>query len=257
MDLSYYSDGMTTSTDEALAIRLPAMLRALSHPARLSIFKMLTAEGELSCMELTRRTELAQSTISEHLKVLKDSGLVRQTGPGLRAQYGINRDAVVWMKHTIASLWEGPMPPIRVLFLCTGNSARSIIAEALLRDIGGDAFEVCSAGTEPKGLNPYTVRVLQQAGLPTTNLASKSLVVYEHQKFDYVITVCDRAAETCPVFPGDPERIHWSFTDPAAVEGEEVVRLAAFQETLRGMRKRIEMFSIVAMKQANTTGGRA
>jgi arsenate reductase len=140
------------------------------------------------------------------------------------------------------------MTPIRVLFLCTGNSARSIIAEALLKRSGGDAFEVHSAGTEPKGINPLTVRVLEQDGFDASGLRSKSMNEYLDQRFDYVITVCDRAAEVCPVFPGDPERIHWSFADPAAVEGTDVVKIAAFQATLREMRQRISLFMQVALK---------
>jgi len=140
--------------------------------------------------------------------------------------------------------------PIRVLFLCTGNSARSIIAEAVLRSAGKDAFEVHSAGTEPKGINPFTVKVLQQDGIDMDNFRSKSLNEYLEQRFDYVITVCDRAAERCPVFPGDPQRIHWSFPDPAAVEGTDVVKLAAFQTTLREMRQRISLFIQVALRTA-------
>jgi len=140
--------------------------------------------------------------------------------------------------------------PIRVLFLCTGNSARSIIAEAVLRSAGKDAFEVHSAGTEPKGINPFTVKVLQQDGIDMDSFRSKSLNEYLEQRFDYVITVCDRAAERCPVFPGDPQRIHWSFPDPAAVEGTDVVKLAAFQTTLREMRQRISLFIQVALRTA-------
>ena len=140
--------------------------------------------------------------------------------------------------------------PIRVLFLCTGNSARSIIAEALLRHRNDGAFEVFSAGTVPKGINPYTVKVLEQAGLSLEGLASKPVSQLERDTFDYVITVCDQAAEQCPVFPGDPDRIHWSFTDPAAVEGSDVERLAAFEATLREMRQRIDLFTVVAMREA-------
>jgi arsenate reductase len=136
--------------------------------------------------------------------------------------------------------------PIRVLFLCTGNSARSIIAEALLRHRNDGAFEVHSAGTHPKGVNPFTVKVLEQAGLSTDGLYSKAVGEFESQTFDYVITVCDQAAEQCPVFPNDPDRIHWSFTDPAAVDGSDVEKLAAFQATLREMRQRIDLFTVVA-----------
>jgi arsenate reductase len=140
------------------------------------------------------------------------------------------------------------MSQIRVLFLCTGNSARSIIAEALLRSLGGADFEVHSAGTHPKGVNLYTEKVLQQAGIEPAEFRSKSMDEYLDQKFDYVITVCDNAAEECPVFPGDPQRIHWSFTDPAAVEGTDVVKLATFQQTLREMRQRLEGFVPVARR---------
>lgn len=140
------------------------------------------------------------------------------------------------------------MSQIRVLFLCTGNSARSVIAEALLKSAGGVDFDVHSAGTQPKGINPFTVKVLEQAGLDPTMFHSKSMDQYVDQKFDYVITVCDNAAEECPVFPGDPQRIHWSFPDPAAVEGTDVVKLAAFQQTLREMRQRLDAFVPVARR---------
>jgi arsenate reductase len=140
------------------------------------------------------------------------------------------------------------MNQIRVLFLCTGNSARSIIAEALLRSMGGVDFDVYSAGTHPRGINPFTMKVLDQAGLNSPDFRSKSMDGYLGETFDYVITVCDDAAERCPVFPGDPERIHWSFVDPAAVEGTDVVKLAAFQATLREMRQRLESFVPVARR---------
>ena len=142
------------------------------------------------------------------------------------------------------------MSPIRVLFLCTGNSARSVIAEALLREEGRDAFEVFSAGTHPKGINPHTLKVLDQADLDIEGFRSKSVDEFIDQTFDYVITVCDSAAEECPVFPGDPHRIHWSFPDPAAFEGSETEKLAAFQEALRGMRRRITAFVPVARREA-------
>ena len=139
---------------------------------------------------------------------------------------------------------------IRVLFLCTGNSARSILAEALLNEIGGKDFEVYSAGTDPKGLNPYTEKVLAQEHIDASQFYSKGMNQFIGEQFDYVITVCDQAAERCPVFPGDPTRIHWSFPDPAAVEGDEAVKMAAFLETLRGLRRRLEPFVIVARDAA-------
>jgi arsenate reductase len=129
----------------------------------------------------------------------------------------------------------------RVLFLCTGNSARSLIAEALLRQLAPEVFDVTSAGTHPKGVNPYTLRVLREAGIDSAGLSSQGVERFTERQFDYVITVCDDAAEACPVFPGNAQRLHWSFPDPAAV-ADENERLAAFRRTLEGMRARIETF---------------
>jgi arsenate reductase len=145
------------------------------------------------------------------------------------------------------------MSKIRVLFLCTGNSARSIIGAALLRQTGGDAFEVLSAGTHPKGINPYTVRVLEPLGIDLSGERSKDVSEFEGQTFDYVITVCDAAAEECPVFPGAPERIHWSFVDPAAVEGTDQEKLAAFRRTVREMQARLATFVLVAKRKVEAT----
>lgn len=139
--------------------------------------------------------------------------------------------------------------PIQVLFVCTGNSARSILAEALLREQGGPAFEVHSAGTEPKGINPLTLRVLAEAGIPTGGLRSKSVGEYLGQSFDYVITVCDNARQVCPVFPGVHESIHWGYDDPAAVAGPEDVRLAAFRRTFTAMGTRINQFTTLVRRE--------
>ena len=121
--------------------------------------------------------------------------------------------------------------PIRVLFVCTGNSARSQIAEAVLGRLGGSDFEVFSAGTEPKGVNPYSIRVLAEVGIDWSRARSKSVEEFLGQPFDYVITVCDRARQSCPVFPGSHNTLHWGLEDPAEVEGTDAERLAAFQKT--------------------------
>jgi arsenate reductase len=104
----------------------------------------------------------------------------------------------------------------RVLILCTGNSARSQMAEGLLRHLAGDRFDVFSAGTHPTSLNPNAVSALAEFGIDISHNRSKSVDEFRNQSFDYVITVCDHARETCPVFPGTGERIHQSFPDPAA-----------------------------------------
>jgi len=116
----------------------------------------------------------------------------------------------------------------RVLILCTGNSARSQMAEGLLRHLAEDHFEVNSAGTHPSTLNPYAVLAMAEIGIDIRDQYSKSLDQFLQQEFDYVITVCDRAAESCPLFPGPAQRIHWSFPDPAAVEGDHQEKLATF-----------------------------
>ena len=138
--------------------------------------------------------------------------------------------------------------PIRVLFVCTGNSARSLMGEALLRQHGGSQFEVYSAGTEPKGINPLTERALDEAGIDHSWARSKSVNEYLGQSFDYVITVCDQARQACPVFPGVHETLHWGYEDPAAVEGSESQRLAAFRSTLTMMSGRIQSFITLALR---------
>jgi arsenate reductase len=129
-----------------------------------------------------------------------------------------------------------------VLFVCTHNSARSIMGEALLREKGGDAYEAHSAGTEPSEVRPLTLRVLEEAGIPTEGLRSKSVQEYMGRKFDYVITVCDSARQNCPVFPGQGDRFHWGYDDPSSVEGTEEERLAAFRRVFTAISQRIDLF---------------
>ena len=122
------------------------------------------------------------------------------------------------------------MEIIRVLFLCTGNSARSQMAEAILRNAAPDRFEVFSAGLEPKGIHPLTVRVMQEKGISLKGQTSKPLSTYMGKvNFDWLITVCDNADKNCPFFPGMGSRLHWPFEDPAASSGTEEEKLAKFR----------------------------
>jgi arsenate reductase len=130
----------------------------------------------------------------------------------------------------------------RVLFLCTGNSARSQMAEGLLRQLAGERFEVASAGTNPAGLNPLAVEAMRESGIDISQQRSKSLDLFLDQPFDYVITVCDRAKESCPIFPGAAATAHWSFDDPAVVAGAEAERLAVFRRVREEIRHRIRLF---------------
>jgi|KBSSwiStaDraftv2_1062776.scaffolds.fasta_scaffold54225_5 arsenate reductase len=119
-------------------------------------------------------------------------------------------------------------PKKRVLILCTGNSARSQMAEGILRSIAGDRFDVASAGVAPSRVRPEAVEAMRDIGVDISTHRSKSVDEFLEEPFDYVITVCDNAKESCPVFPGNAERIHWSFDDPAAYEGTDDEKLSEF-----------------------------
>jgi arsenate reductase len=143
--------------------------------------------------------------------------------------------------------------PIRVLFVCTGNSARSQLAEALLTQHGGAAFAAFSAGTVPKGVNPYTLRVLAEVGIDWSHARSKPVDEFLDQPFDYVITVCDRARQSCPIFPGEHNTLHWGLEDPAEVEGTDAEKLAAFQRTRREIMARLYPFIELALRARAAT----
>lgn len=142
--------------------------------------------------------------------------------------------------------------PVNVLFLCTGNSARSILAEALLDHLGRGRFKGYSAGSFPKGaVNPLSLDVLRKVGLPVEGLRSKSWDEFARPgapAMDLVITVCDQAAgETCPVWPGQPVTAHWGMPDPAAADGPYAQRLAAFERTLTGLEARIRLLTALPL----------
>jgi arsenate reductase len=130
----------------------------------------------------------------------------------------------------------------RVLILCTGNSARSQMAEGLLRHDGGDRFEVESAGVISSFVRPQAIKAMEEIGIDISNHHSKSVDEFLRQEFDYVITVCDNAKESCPVFPGNTERIHWSFDDPAEAQGDEDEILAVFRRVRDEIRERLRSF---------------
>jgi arsenate reductase len=130
----------------------------------------------------------------------------------------------------------------RVLILCTGNSARSQMAEGLLRHDAGDRFEVESAGTKPSQVRPEAIAVMKELGIDISGHRSKSVDEFAGEKFDYVLTVCDNARETCPIFPGHANRLHQNFADPAAVEGSEETRFGAFRRVRDELRAYLRNF---------------
>jgi len=143
-----------------------------------------------------------------------------------------------------------------VLFLCTGNSCRSQMAEGLLRHLAGDRFEVVSAGTRPVGLNPGAVEAMNEIGIDISHHRSKGIEEYLGQRFDYAITVCDRAKESCPTLPGAASMLHWGFDDPAAAEGSVEVRRAVFRRVRDEIEKRLEDFIAEQAQKQGDTGSR-
>ena len=140
------------------------------------------------------------------------------------------------------------MTRLNVLFLCTGNSARSIMAESILRKDGAERFRAFSAGSMPKGdVNPFALRVLESYGYPVDGLTSKSWEVYagpDAPRMDFVLTVCDNAAgEACPLWPGQPVTAHWGIEDPAAVDGSDIDRERAFVTAFRYLKNRISLLN--------------
>ncbi len=130
----------------------------------------------------------------------------------------------------------------RILVLCTGNSARSQMGEGLFRAEGGDSFAVFSAGTKPSSVRPEAIAVMKEIGIDISGQRSKSVDEFAGRSFDYVVTVCDNARDNCPVFPAGTARLHWSFEDPAAVEGNEDQRLAAFRRIRDQIHERVKAF---------------
>ena len=134
----------------------------------------------------------------------------------------------------------------RVIFVCTHNSARSQMAEGMLRAWGDDRFEAFSAGTEATGVRPEAITVMREIGIDIGGHASKTLEPFMGKAFNWLITVCDDAKEACPVIPGVVQQVHWSIEDPSDVEGNEDARLAAFRQARDDLRDRIHIFMLAA-----------
>jgi len=221
-------------------------LKSLADDTRLAIVRTL-ALTDLRAGEVAERVGGPQNTVSYHLKRLRSLGLVcdrRSTWDARDIYYSLDLQRLQALYLAAgASLHPsmGPVDdattnrtgdeaaqPLRILFLCTHNSARSQLAEAFARKLGGDSVEAYSAGSVVSELHPLTIKLLDEAGIGSAGLYSKTMDRFLRWEFDYIITTCDQANERCPVFPGDPKRIHWSLPDPKAVEDPEA-QLRAFE----------------------------
>lgn len=224
------------ATDAPMAADVLPFLKVLADESRLTIIRLL-ALTDLRAGELVARLQIPQNALSYHLKQLRAVGLLqdhRSSGDARDIYYRVNLDRL----HTLyqaagAALHPGFSrqeqrdstsrggwhdQPLRVLFLCTHNSARSQLAEGILRYLGGDQVVAYSAGSAPLTVHPYALRLLTELGLNAEEFHAKSLDGFLDQSFDYIITVCDRVRDRCPVFPDDPQHIHWSIPDPLTIE---------------------------------------
>jgi thioredoxin type arsenate reductase len=241
----------------------PDFLKLLAHELRWQLLKAL-ASSDFRVQELVQYLEQPQNLISYHLKQLRKQGIVqehRSLADGREIYYSLDLDQVKRLYQTsgealhpalqladagIAPRAKTVMRPIRVLFLCTHNSARSQMAEGILQKRGQDTVEAFSAGTEVTTVHPLAIQALGEINIDISKHRSKHLKEFLEGPFDYIITVCDLAREACPVFPGALNSIHWSLTDPASVEGSEEEKLKAFRETASNLYKRIGYFLLVS-----------
>lgn len=249
------------------------ILAALGHESRLSIFRLLVEAGKegVNAGVLSEQLSLPPATLSFHLAHLSRVGLIR----GQRESRFINYSAdyskmddlisfltnncchgVSCLPKTAAScgneIQQGEAPRadrvFNVLFLCTGNSARSILAEAILNHVGKGKFRAFSAGSHPAGeVNPFALDLLNEQDFPTRELRSKSwdeFAMPEAPALDFVFTVCDNAAgEVCPVWPGQPVTAHWGVEDPAAAKGNDEAKRHAITQAFRMLSRRIALFT--------------
>ena len=245
----------------------PRFLRLAGHPLRWRLLGEL-ARSDRRVGELCALAGRRQSLVSYHLRQLRDGGLVsmrRSAADGRDTYYVLDLPRCGELLSSAGmSLHPGLSPtpravrepaatPARVLFLCTGNSARSQIAEALAEQLSGGAVSAASAGSHPKPLHPNAVRVMRERGIDLAGRRSKHLGEFATQRFDYVITLCDRVREVCPEFPGGPALIHWSIPDPAREPGSDEETLPAFERTATELGTRVGLL-IEAIEQTTTTG---
>jgi protein-tyrosine-phosphatase len=242
------------------------LLKLLAHGIRWHLLTKLS-RGDYTVGELTSAIGQPDNLVSYHLAQLRRAGLVserRSDADGRDVYYTVDAERLRDRYLSVGAALHPSLVPVeapaavagkparspRVLFLCTGNSARSQMAEALLRELSKGIVEARSAGISPSSVDPDAARTLQEIGLDVSGLRSKHLDEFAGEHFDYVITVCDRMKESCPVYPDDTARIHWSFADPAVFEGTPEQRLRAFRETSLQLSTRVRLLLTVIARDS-------
>ncbi len=258
-----------------LLIAPPEVLKLAGHSIRWSVLTRLV-RSDYRVQELVALLQLPQNLVSYHLRQLRVGNLVteRKSSADERSVYyslDVEQFRSLYLQageqlhpalggtavplHDEERKDRGSQAPLRVLFLCTQNSARSQMAEALLRHLSHGTIEACSAGSNPAArVHPLAVQVMEHIGLEMSQARPKHFNEFEGQHFDAIVTVCDRVREVCPFFPDDPERIHWSFPDPALVEGSEDVRYHAFEQTSLQLTTRIRFLITLLEREQGRKG---
>lgn len=262
------------------SIAASALLATLGHPGRLDVFRLIArrAPGGVRPGEMAEALGLKPNTLSVYLSALEQAGLIEARRQGRAIYYRLQTapmgaliDFLVLdccrsrpelcaprTAYALSPTDKGPADmadmSFNVLFICTGNSARSIFAEALLRDLGGEKFNAYSAGVQPySALNPNAVELLQRNGHDIAPLRSKQISEYQTEgapEMDFVFTVCDTAAnEECPPWPGQPISGHWGLPDPVKAAGTEAEKSLAFARSYAAMRRRIQAFVALPFSQ--------
>jgi len=251
-------------------------LATLGHPQRLGIFRLLVRRfpDVVPAGEIAEALALKPSTLSGYLAALMQSGLITQSRIGTSLQYSVDMTELrQTFDYLLLDCCRGrpdlcgaesfliakdtksmTQTTYNVLFICTGNSARSIFAESLLRKLGGDRFRAYSAGTRPRSeLNPFALDVLRQKGHDTAVLRAKNVDEFhspEAPALDFVFTVCDQAAnEDCPAWDGQPVSAHWGMPDPVKATGTDAEKSLAFQQAYGALQNRIRAFTALPLDQ--------
>ena len=248
----------------------PEFVRLVAHPLRWRLLHELVW-SDRAVWELTERLQKPQNLVSYHLRQLRDGGLVtarRSAADGRDTYYAIDlASCEQQLRATGEALHPALVPPAaaltpgkahgrdrrRLLFLCTGNSARSQMAEALVTHVSGGQFETASAGSHPKPLHPNAVRAMRKRGIDISGNRTKHLHEFMSQRFDAVITLCDRVREVCPEYPSHPALVHWSMPDPAQAGATDRASYPAFERTAAELETRIRfLVPLLAQQSSNS-----